>query len=359
MFSPDLRPIHAWLQSVYAECEYPALSEQASSWAVVRPLEGLAVLDATPVYRNTLQKHLALIAAGAHLSVGISSVMAHDPQVVDRLRACGIPVYSADTVSSMPKFDLILDCAGSFSSISPRIGYVELTRSGADAYRKQGKPVFFADGGKIKRIETCLGTGESYFRAMRQLGYAEWAGKRLLVFGSGKVGTGILYYARKAGARATVITDPSTLHPSLLSYVENVVDYRDIPSVCAALEHAYAVVTATGVRHALAQIPREALLQSGALLTNMGVEDEYGPHIPENAVLNRKRTINFLLEEPTHLKYIDATMALHNAGAVYLAEHEADFTGYAFLNPPVEMESEILAVTRSKGIISEELSIID
>ena len=45
----------------------------------------------------------------------------------------------------------------------------------------------------------------------------------------------------------------------------------------------------------------------------MGVEDEYGPNVPASRVLAEKKPLNFILEEPTHLKYIDASLALHAA----------------------------------------------
>ncbi len=353
----DLEPIKELLRQTYREIEYPALKEQAACWEKERPLEGIRVLDATPVYRNTLLKHLSLIAAGAELTVGISGVMAHDPRIVRLLQTCGIPVCREEGCRKENAFDLILDCAGSFSRLIPGIGYVELTRSGAGAYKKNGRPVFFADGGKIKRIETCLGTGESYFRAMKQLGYDDWEGRRLVLFGCGKVGLGILFQARSRGVDTTVVSDTSCLPRKARDYATAVIDYRDMTRIEAALWGAYAIVTATGVRDALAAIPAEKLAGCGALLANMGVEDEFGPHVPPESVLNRKKTLNFILEEPTQLRYIDATMALHNAGAAYLKDLHVP-PRYAFLLPPESMEEKILAVTRSKGVLGKELDFI-
>ncbi len=40
-----------------------------TAWRQSRPLAGKSVLDATPVFRNTLCKYLALLAGGAQLSV--------------------------------------------------------------------------------------------------------------------------------------------------------------------------------------------------------------------------------------------------------------------------------------------------
>ena len=354
----NLEKIEKLIRHAYQENEYPALKEQMTRWAEERTLEGIQLLDATPVYRNTLLKHLALIASGAQLTVGISRVMAHDPAIVYLLKECGIPIYDADKSDKDADFDMILDCAGSFSHIIPRIGYVELTHSGIDSFKANQRPVFFADGGKIKRIETCLGTGESYFRAMRQLGYNDWEGRKLVLFGCGKVGSGILFQAHIKGAKVTVVSDTECLNPDIKNYTADIIDYRDLPRITKALSDAYAVVTATGKKNALSEIPAEILTGCGALLANMGVEDEFGPHISPESVLNKKHTLNFILEEPTHLRYIDATMALHNAGAVYLKEQKFPHS-YRFILPPEEIETEILSVTRKKGLLDKELAYIN
>ena len=284
--------------------------------------------------------------------------MAHDPDIVRLLKECGIPVCDADSCSGGEStFDLILDCAGSFSHLIPQIGYVELTHSGIDSFRNNHRPVFFADGGKIKRIETCLGTGESYFRAMQQLGYNDWRDRKLILFGCGKVGSGILYQAYRKGALTTVVSDTGCLSPDIRNYAADIIDYRDLPRITQALHEAYAVVTATGIRNALSEVPAESLTGCGALLANMGVEDEFGPHISPEAVLNGKLTLNFILEEPTRLRYIDATMALHNAGAVYLKEQCLP-SAYRFILPPEAIETGILSVTREKGLLGEELDFI-
>ena len=80
----NLKPIEELLRRAYQEAEYPALKEQMIRWAKNCPLTGMQLLDATPVYRNTLLKYLALIAAGAQLTVGISRVMAYDRNVAFR-----------------------------------------------------------------------------------------------------------------------------------------------------------------------------------------------------------------------------------------------------------------------------------
>ena len=160
----NTQKIDALIHSVYQKNEYPVSLYQAQKWKEVLPLAGLTILDATPVFRNTLVKHQALIAAGANLIIGISDVMPRDEMIVELLRISGFEVkHPEDTV---PKVDIVLDCAAAFNTWQPQIGFVELTRSGVEKFGNTNKPVFVADNGHIKRIETCLGTGESYCRAM-------------------------------------------------------------------------------------------------------------------------------------------------------------------------------------------------
>ena len=103
------------------------------------------------------------------------------------------------------------------------------------------KPVFIADSGRIKRIETCLGTGESYYRAMAQIGYKDWANKNLVVFGSGKVGTGLITYAHKMGAHVYVVTRPDDASDLVKSISVKVIDCHDAKQIEEVLVLADAV----------------------------------------------------------------------------------------------------------------------
>lgn len=350
----NIEAIKQLIASTYRPEEYPALAHQMETWKHTRPLNHKKVLDATPVFRNTLTKYLALWSAGAEVTVGISDVMPFDAEVVNLLKASGVPVVHAKAAPVAQ--DFILDCAASFCNWPASIGYVELTRSGVEYYEEAEKPVFIADSGRIKRIETCLGTGESYYRAMAQLGYTDWQGKKLIVFGSGKVGTGIITYAFQKGAEVTVVTAPDSIGEAARKCAHSIIDFKDRQAVEQAVKAAYAIVTVTGVPGAFAMsCSPEALLQSGAIAANMGVEDEYGPTIPVHRILMQKKTLNFILEEPTHLKYIDATMALHNEGAVYLAAHPS---ASGSIVPPVEMEEQLLDICRKNGCIGSELDLI-
>lgn len=340
------------IDKYYTEQDYPALYNQIYRWAETKPLADVSILDATPVFRNTMTKYMALVAAGAKLSVGISSVMPYDSKVIAFLREIGINIVTPDTTEN---FEIILDCAGSFSRVPAKIGYSELTRSGAECYAGCLKPVFMADNGTIKKIETMLGTGESLFRALSGLGYTDWSNKKIVVFGSGKVGSGIIMYGFAKGAAVTAISDPQTVTANIASKCKNILDYRDHVAVCKAVSDANLIIMATGCKNAITNADvAHKITGSDALLANMGVEDEFGEMIHADRVLNSKKPLNFMLEEPTHLKYIEATMALHNIGAIYLMNNPDTAS---MIVPTPEMEREILDVTRSKGIIAQELNL--
>lgn len=347
--------IFDYAKKFYTTEEYPALAYQRQQWESVKPFASLKILDATPVFRNTVLKYEALTAAGASLTIGISDVMPHDNNIVNRLRESGIHVVHSTQDQPVCQ-DIILDCAGAFSHWQARFGVSELTRSGAHVYANAGKPVFLADEGKIKRIETCLGTGDGFFRAMEKLGYTDWKDKRILVFGSGKVGTGIIIKATRKGAVVDVVTEPSTITPSVSKLICSCVDCNDIDAVRTILKEAQVVVTATGFKGVVSKYGMVSeLIEKGTLLANMGVEDEFGDTFPSSSVLYEKHPLNFMLEEPTQMKYIDATMALHNAGAQYLINHPNETR---LIKPSDEMENNIIEITRQKGLISEELELI-
>ena len=406
------------LDDVYEKNEYPALAALESEWAYSRPFDGLRVLVATPIYRNTMTQYRALLAGGAKLLVGFWGM--NDGKIVEFLKDNDVPVVTpAEMLESESRgefVDLVLDCAGSFAGLHPKIGFVELTRSGVQHYNGAKKPVYVADSGIVKRIETSLGTGDGYFRALEKLGYGEsFEGKRLLVFGSGKVGSGIALQGVRRGCNVTVVTDlkraqseqpvlsenaenaanlenaansadsatqasealekmpAGDFSPILLQNGVEVVDCHDYETVSSLIYATDFVVTATGVNYALAAPElQEPLLSTAAILANMGVEDEYGEFLPAERVLNKKGPLNFILEEPTHLKYIDTSLALHAALAELLVQEaktaapgerttsesevvktSGNAVGLRF--PPQELEQRLLSIAIQDGVIGPEV----
>ncbi|MEG2099063.1 MAG: NAD(P)-dependent oxidoreductase [Mucinivorans sp.] len=314
------RQILDYITPYYTPSDYAALGAQYAEWVRTRPLDGLRILDATPLFRNTLLKYRNLLAAGADLTIGLSPFISHNDQVLRFVsQELGLSTRSTDESRQADNnyYDLILDCAGAFANCEAKIGYVELTRSGTEYYKDCTKPVYLADSSRIKEIETEYGTGESFFRAMNQLGYHDFKDKNLVIFGAGKVGRGIRREATRQGCCITVVSDRETAPKDCTT-----IDYTDHRAATEAVCQAWAVVMATGVRGALSQtVDPRAVAQSQALLINMGAEDEFGEKFAPDRLVERGRTLNFILDEPTHLRYIDPTMTLHNYGALFVKEH--------------------------------------
>ncbi|MBP5246492.1 MAG: adenosylhomocysteinase [Fibrobacter sp.] len=364
------------IQEHYNSKEYPALAALTEEWNETRPFEGLKVLVATPIFRNTLVQYEALLAGGAELYVGRTvegTTVPSDPEIVELLQESDISVLSPEMVLDMEQedefMDLILDCAGQFSACHPKIGFVELTKTGVSYYEDVDFPVFIADSGIIKHIETSLGTGDGFFRGLVQAGHSDFEGKKLLVFGSGKVGCGIALHGVKNGCHVVTVTDQSHRNQSndfILTLESNgvkVVDKNDIPSVITEIQSADFLVTATGVRNALSSEELQAALSnSKTVLANMGVEDEFSDDFPEERVLNKKLPLNFSLEEPTHLKYIDASLALHAAlGERLVLERDGvidaeDENSKGLRIPPAEIEQKLLSITMQDGLIGAEIA---
>ena len=308
----------------------------------------MKILDATPVFRNTMIKYAVLLAGGADLTVSVGKDIPCDPQVVQLLEQYGIRVANETVLQE--NFDLIADCAGRHIQVNSRFGYAELTRSGLEYYQNCPQPVISVDSGILKRFETTCGTGESFVRAMKHLGFTDFQNKTVVIFGGGKVGGGTAYYTALAGAKVTIIDHKDITPPGNTLFV----NATDREKVWAILQEAWCVVSATGLPGVLAEyVP--FLLQNKPLIANMGVEDEFGKDLPDELVLNNKRPLNFILDEPTQLRYIDPSMALSNEALRILATEK--IAGGINL-PPENVENQILNDMRSSGTMDREINFI-
>ncbi len=347
--SVDPAYILADLTANYRREEFPVLLSQLEEWSVTKPLQGVRIIDGAPVFFNTCAKYAALLAAGAELTVAFSHTMPHDPAMPRRLDSYAIPYVWAENTAA--EYDVVMDCAGALAHLKSRYGYVELTRSGVQHYARCQQPVLMVDAGKIKQIETCLGTGESFFRALEAAHHQIAQGQHLVVIGGGKVGRGIVLHAVNRGLRVTV-ADISRL--TLPCPGVEFIHIRENPEAFnRALEHCDYAVTATGVLHALYGIvDARRLIPCPTLLANMGVEDEWGPDIPKSRILNAGAPLNFTLPDPTLMCFIDPPLALHNQGAVELVNKRV---GMGICPPSAEIEEHFLNIIRSRGIIPEHL----
>lgn len=340
--------IAGYLRPFYNSTEYPALIRQIELFRQRECFRRRRVLDATPVFRNTLAKYMPLIAAGAEVAVAVNDRVPHDSRIVELLESWGVEIVDGRPIDC--RFDVIMDCAGVYAGVKTICGAVELTRSGIYHYQNKDIPVFFADGGRIKLIETALGTGDGFVRAMEFSGFNNFKNRKIVIFGCGKVGRGIAVCAAKKGARIIAVDRPDIIPPQGVTMV----NMNSPEEINHAIEDAWCVVSVTGKYNAWhGRFNVNKLLESNTLIVNMGVEDEFGPEVPPERVMNNKKPLNFLLDEPTRMRYIEATMALDNAGAEWLIKNPGS---NGIILPPEELESQILDVSVKNGEIADEIN---
>lgn len=345
-----LEEIKSVLSNRYEEQEYPALLHQLREFSEKRPLEGVSIYDATPLFLNTLVKHLVLIAGGADLTAGYGNGLPYDEYALQLLNSAGVPTLENGTCCDR-MFDIVLDCAAVNSERNPRIGAAELTQSGAKHYAHANYPVFLTDDSDIKVIETGLGTGDGFRRSMEYLGYKNFNGKKITLFGFGKVGRGIALSLMKRGVDLYVVDFVKSPHfPEKAHFIEA----TDKEVVRETALTSWCVVTATGVEGAVSDLMdvRE-LIPTDVLLANMGIVDEFGEALPAERALNSKVALNFILPEPTLMRYIDPVMALDNEGAVRLLTDRTLLKG--LVQPSREQQAKILSVVKDTGLITEEI----
>ncbi len=306
--------------SQYSEHTAPFMHQQRREWAISQPLKGLRVLHHVPVVANTVLKIVCLLEAGAIITVtNPSSFMTADKTTVEDLQQAGIR-YAEDLDSlKNEEFDIYFDCGAQLYQAlgNPKIGAIELTGSGDHYYRQQSLnfPVISIDPTLTKQLETVFGCAESCHAALLQLTNVNPSQKSWLVFGFGKIGRGLAYFCVQHHAMVTVVDSCEKQRAAATALGIVAIDPNDLGELQKALNKVDIVVTATGKKSIMEQYPRHWF--KGKILGNMGVYDEYGPNFAKEEVLNSKEPLNFVLNDPTPMQYIDPEFYIHNIAALF------------------------------------------
>lgn len=335
-----------------ASDDFPALAQQYGQWKRSKPLCGLRLLDATPVFANTLPKYAALLAAGTELCVCRGEEIPADASIYEVLSDCGVEIFDVGSIKS--DFDCVLDCAAVNRFLTPKLGFCELTRTGAIKYADCRFPVFVADDSVVKEFETKLGTGDGFARAIESISAGDFFKGGIAVFGSGKVGCGIIAACARRGARVIAVDFASMESAARKAGASEFAALEYPDAVAKAAASSDCIVSATGLKGAV-KLPPEVVSNSDIILANMGVDDEFGESVPAARVLNSKRPLNFILDEPTRLKYIDPTLALHNYGVVELLSGRL----HNGTNKPSRELEKIVLSALSPQLLAEAEGIID
>ena len=303
--------------------------------ATDKPLAGMRIVNNMAITYETLCKLEPLLVAGADLTVTSTVGLPPKEDVENILRAAHI-VYVRHHSDLRGPFDIHLDCGAQLPKLGPpRLGAVELTQVGSRLYQKMNPsyPVISVDDSQIKVLETQHGTGEAFVRAFTELTNETLQGRSFVLFGFGKVGLGVATNLRRQGARVTVVEADSTRQTAAQAEGFTALKAEDPEGIKAVLANAFAVVTATGIKHVLSQgFKTEDCPQ--AYLANIGTLDEFGPNFDGARILYNRAAINFALKHATLMKYIDPSFYAHNLAAEHLLKKPPP--GFAPLNKQVD-----------------------
>ncbi len=316
--------MHPLLQDIfkrYPKEKAPFMHDMLASWQKEKPLKNLKVAHHVPLVMNTLLKIACLVEAGAIVTVtNPSDFMQADEHAIAILKHAGIRFVSSLDDIKDETFDVFFDCGAELYQAlkSPRLGAIELTGSG-DMYYRDHQPDFTVvsiDRTLTKQLETVFGCAKSIREAMMHLDKSNHDDKRWLIFGFGKIGRGLAYFCKQKNINVTVVDVNKAQLQAAEALGLRCIDANELDALRKAVLESDVIITATGVKHALNQYPRDWFDEK--IMANMGVYDEFGPKFKEEDVLNSKQPINFSLEEPTPIEFIDPEFYLHNLAALSL-----------------------------------------
>jgi len=299
---PELFPVN----------ERPFSERQKQRLWLQKPYKGLKILHNIPLTLETLTKVENLLLGGADVTVTSPSFMEPHPQALAILQQANVRVQLSQYMHE--QYDICMDCAGElYGKVHPRIGTSEITGTGTLKYGSVPLeyPVISIDMCAVKKLEGVLGTGEAFVRAFKQLASDNIYQKSFLIFGYGKVGRGMAH-ALKGYTNNIVVVDAQTTNleqakaAGFTAY--NAKNVKDIENSAA---NAFAIATATGIKNVISNNYNPYVFK-GKFLANMGGEDEFGYCFNEREVLCAKKPINFFIDKPTLMRYLDPVFYAHN-----------------------------------------------
>ncbi|HEX4044234.1 MAG TPA: hypothetical protein VHZ76_01030 [Gammaproteobacteria bacterium] len=300
----------------YPDSQIPFLKKELDFVLHEKIYSGLKILHNTPLTTAALLKVEILALGGAEITVSCISTLTPENEAIEILKSANVKIQIDHNFKE--QFDFHLDCCGELIDILvPKIGAVELTQTGTQKYKiaQLEYPVISVDDSKLKILETFMGTGDGFVRAIHELFGNEIYGKKFVLFGFGKVGKGIAY-ALKEFTENIIVIDIKKAGFLFSEYVTPCfICSNEVAKIRKTIKDAYCVVTSTGHKEIMSNFYNFTKKDFGeALLANMGAEDEYGQNFTNSETLFDKQPLNFLLPEPTKIRYLDPVFYAHNRG---------------------------------------------
>lgn len=303
------------IKNKYNIHETPFLNRLSETVRKNKPYDGLRVLQNMPITVSSVLKIEPLLLGGADVTMTSLSFLPPKEDALQLIQSANIKFEPLHNFKQ--QYDLHLDCCAELIKICPPIlGAVELTQTGSEIYKNStlDYPIISIDDAGIKKIETFFGTGNGFFRALFHLFGQKIYDKDYMVFGFGKVAKGMIHALENYANHIYVVVDSLPVNQQYEKKI-SFISSEEIYLIKSLLKKMYCVVTATGINQLLSKEYKFSKTDFGnALLVNMGAEDEYGENFSESEVLYSKKPINFLLPEPTKIKYLDPVFYAHNLG---------------------------------------------
>ncbi|MAZ39810.1 MAG: hypothetical protein CMF49_06780 [Legionellales bacterium] len=299
----------------YKQEEMPFLWQSRTQAIHKKPYSGLKILQNIPLTMESVLKIEPLVLGGAEVTVSNIMSMPPEKKALDILKAANINIQ-LEHVYIRDEYDFCLDCCGELLGvISPRRGAVELTQTGTIKYKNSNLtyPLISIDDSKIKLLETFFGSADAFIRAFLHVTRQELVNKCVVIFGGGRIGKGIAFQLKHYTNNISII-DVSDVPEKFLNLCKvNFINGLQHNLVNDKIKQADIIVTVTGVKNVISEFYNFNKADfHNAILINMGAEDEYGKNFSLQDVLFDKKPFNFMLAEPTKMKYLDPVFYAHN-----------------------------------------------
>ena len=329
------------LNSNFIEKKIPLLTKQLKDWESTKPLANLRILHILVNSYETIIKLEPLLLSGADVTVvGYDLLKLPNQDEIDsKIKELNIK-FIENLPDASGEYDYVLDCGAralEIKDLTVLKGIVELTQSGSEKYKTsslhQNIPIVSIDSCLVKEFEGIYGTGESFVRAIEQLsGKKLEVNSKFFVFGFGKIGRGICINLTKKGVskdNICIITYSSKRFGEIaeLGYSRCFSIENQLTEIKAEIQKGgFCAVTATGAKGFLEKCFDAGDFSNINYLCNMGNEDEFGSEFSSKAKnISVSFAINFLLKQPTLMKFLDPTFYCHNQ-AIELIEQGATFS---------------------------------
>ncbi|MBN1315200.1 MAG: NAD-binding protein [Anaerolineales bacterium] len=290
-----------------------------------KPFQGLKLVSGQLLVRNSIVLFEALWRGGAEVVLCNPFFCDRSLLLANELIAAGFTIYPIKEAALMG--DWFVDAAGVLGQVRAPKAAVEVTRSGHYVYQSVDCPTICIDDSRIKNLEDYLGTGESFVRGWTLLRPDDpIAGKKIILFGYGKVGRGVAHSCRLNGSNIFVIDpNPDARKRSTMEGFE-AIDLSDRHAVKELFGTSDIVIGTTGIVGGVSNsVPHEWLLMNNPFLVNIGM-DEFGDAFDQDRILGGNIPINFHLQQPTKNRYIDPVHAALVLGIEEMVKNHKAYT---------------------------------